>query len=61
MKVNDDVLKDTKIIELELTIKNLHTLIFFKDKEIESLKERVIFWNEAHNDLIKIDTKNVSK
>jgi hypothetical protein len=23
-----------------------------KDKEIESLKERVIFWNEAHNDLI---------
>jgi hypothetical protein len=33
-------------------IKELDKKLLEKDKEIESLKERVIFWNEAHNDLI---------
>jgi hypothetical protein len=30
----------------------LNEQITEKDKEIKSLKERIIFWNVAHNDLI---------
>lgn len=45
MKVNDEDLNSAKIIELELTIKNLHTLIFYKDKEIESLNNSLKKYN----------------
>ena len=51
--LNDQITElDKKIlIEKECNAMLLKQLIE-KDKEIESLKERVIFLNEAHNDLI---------
>ena len=37
----------------EFELKAADHVLAEKEKEIESLKERVIFWNEAHNNLIK--------
>jgi len=53
---NNDVLNAMQDYADEAT-KDLKFQIDLKNKEIESLKERVIFWNEAHDDLIEQLTK----